>query len=129
MSHQSSPLVRSTPTLSYVEYAILLTILHEAKYSVEIFEQIAQMTNEQLILDPDTLYTALKQLYCKHLIELVPTPTPTAADHTPVRRRYLATEAGRAEIVEIRDWMDHQITMLDAVIETLHALPADVAPS
>jgi DNA-binding PadR family transcriptional regulator len=107
MSISNSP-PKIPPTLTDIEYYILIAILHRPRSGIGIFEQIATSTENQMILSPGTLYAALKRMYAASWIKMV---DPAEAGYEPDERRkiYVATDEGAHVVEEKVAWFELEI--------------------
>lgn len=104
MSTPSST-IKVPPILTDIEYYILLTILSTPRHGIGIFEDVARLTDNQLVLSPGTLYAALKRMFASGWVTMV---EPSEAGYAPDERRkiYLATEEGVQVVEEKAAWFE-----------------------
>lgn len=88
------------PELTDIEYYILLSILNQSRHGIGIFEDVAEFTENQLVLSPGTLYAALKRMYVTGWIVMVD-PSEAGYNHDERRKIYRATDKG-AQAVEAK---------------------------
>lgn len=108
---------RWVPSLTYIEYFILLRILHQGLAGIEIFEALARETNGQLVLSPGTLYAALKRMLAQELIEMVDADHRETQGGDPRRKAYRATTLGRKRIAEMRSWLQRELAAINEALE------------
>lgn len=106
MSTPSQP-QRIPPILTDIEYYILLAILSTPRHGIGIFEEVARVTENQLVLSPGTLYAALKRMFASGWIVII---APSEAGYEPDERRkiYLATETGVEVVEEKVAWFERE---------------------
>lgn len=101
MSSETPPL-KILPTLTDIEYYILMAILNTPRHGIGIFEEVARQTSNQLVLSPGTLYAALKRMYAAGWIVMV---EPKESEHTERRKIYGVTESGNRVVEEKVAWL------------------------
>lgn len=79
--------------LTDVEYYILKAIIEQPGHGLGIFESVARQTHNQLMMSPETLYSALQQLYSVGWIVIV-APEEYHYDPAEKRKIYAATQEG-----------------------------------
>ena len=72
--------------LTDTAYYILLSLV-DARHGYLIMQTIEEMTEQELIIGPASMYTTIKKLLAAELIQLFD-------DHDPKRKTYIATEKG-----------------------------------
>lgn len=73
---------------------VLLALADGPAHGLGIAENVAQFTEDRVILGPGTLYRVLRDLNDGDLITRIPSPEP---DH-PHRKYYALTAAGHSEL-------------------------------
>jgi DNA-binding PadR family transcriptional regulator len=79
-------------TMSPQVFQILLSLSDQDLHGYAIIADIAERTDDQMLLTASTLYAALKRLLDEGLVEELERP----ADDDPRRRYYRITRKGRA---------------------------------
>lgn len=80
--------------LPTAEFQILLALLDGPCHGHGIKKEVDQRTQGEVVLGPGTLYTAVKRMLERQLIEECPAPSPSEKDER--RRFYRITASGRA---------------------------------
>jgi DNA-binding PadR family transcriptional regulator len=121
--------VKILPLLTDIEYYILMAILIRPRHGIGIFEEVAQQTQNQLILSPGTLYAALKRMYVAGWITLV---EPDVAGYPADERRkiYVATSTGVCAAEGKVAWFEHEAARARALFQQAsEPLPPSTPPS
>ncbi len=104
MSKKSTDLL----PLPVAEFQILLALVDESRHGHGIKLEVAERTEGRVVMGPGTLYTAIKRMQDRALIEEQAAPRTDADDD---RRRYYAItpfglEVARAEAERMRQLLD-----------------------
>ncbi len=91
--------------LPQVAFSILLALSLKPRHGYEIMQQVRVDSNDKIKLGPGALYTSIKQLHERRLIEEV-------ADSTDSRRRYYRiTDQGRLTLRAELDYYEATIKL------------------
>lgn len=96
--------VSAALALTTIEHYILASVLRVARHGLGIFEEVAQQSNNSILLVPGTLYTAIKRLLGAGLIVMVDSPPGDRSAGAP-RKFYQATEEGRQVMAARAEWL------------------------
>lgn len=122
------PIHKVPPVLTDIEYYILLAILSTPRHGIGIFEDVARLTDNQLVLSPGTLYAALKRMFAAGWITMV---EPSEANYAPDERRkiYLATEEGVRVMQEKAAWFERETERARTELARRAELASSESPS
>jgi len=76
------------------EFQILVALLSGARHGAAIRDEVAERTDDTVVLGPGTLYTSIKRLLGRGWID------ETTSESTDVRRFYRLTAAGRSALAQ-----------------------------
>lgn len=91
--------------LPQVAFSILLALSLKERHGYEIIKQIAEDSNNKIMLSPGALYTSIKQLLEQKLITEVPKSDDTR------RRYYRLSDKGRAALSEELDYYQNTVAL------------------
>jgi DNA-binding PadR family transcriptional regulator len=103
-------------TIRSVEFHILLALAQEEKHGYAILQEVAAVTDDEIQLEPGTLYRALhRMLKDGWVIESARRP---AADLDDERRRYYRlTPAGRKQLTEQTNRWDTIVQAINRILK------------
>jgi DNA-binding PadR family transcriptional regulator len=89
----------STRPLASSTFYVLLALADRERYGLDVVEDVARRTNEEVILGPGSLYNTIKKLLADGLIEeTAPKERGDSRELDPRRRYYRITRTGRAAL-------------------------------
>lgn len=101
------------PALNRDAYQILKAIYHEPATGLQIFEQVAEQTDNTVVLSPAALYTTLTELITAAWIRML--DEQEVGKNLDGRKQYVATPLGQAKVDEMAAWMQRELPQLLAL--------------
>lgn len=94
-------------------YQILKAIYHEPATSLQIFEQVAEQTDNTVVLSPAALYTTLTELITAAWIKML--DEQEVGKNLDGRKQFVATPLGQTKVDEMAAWMQRELPQLLAL--------------